>query len=380
MAKYTIELRKLVSSGFEIFDDSWRTYIPEHKQELVKKIIRHYWFYEIGVETADRFKFNINEQLALIMPYYNQLYMSELLTIEPLFNHFLEETEGIEAVKKYKKDSAKRTQYERLHLMANSIKRISDGTSNTVGVGNLTGNETWREDRTINTTETTDQDTTEKTVQNKTGTEDTDTTSKEVMQDTIEGTRVTDGTSHVVTSSERRYSDTPQGTISSSGVDIDNSYLTNYTKENGTSDTTTHEDQTTKSTENKTDDITGTKDTTTTEELNKDVTGTNDVTKTVKTTDGVIGSKDRTQDTKENEDVTTRDETHEFSNGSNQDNDSETSYADEKQHEEQDQQRKRTVKEYTVSQSELLEAYRKTFLNIDEMIIKQLSVNFMGIF
>ena len=90
VSRYTMELGKLVSSGYEIFDDSWTTFVEMHKKELCNKIIRHYFFCEIGQETPDRFKHYLNEHLARIMPYYNQLYKSELLEIIPLYNHFLE--------------------------------------------------------------------------------------------------------------------------------------------------------------------------------------------------------------------------------------------------------------------------------------------------
>lgn len=90
VSRYTMELGKLVGSGYEIFDDSWTTFVEMHKTELCDKIIRHYFFYEIGQETPDRFKHYLNEHLARIMPYYNQLYKSELLEIIPLYNHFLE--------------------------------------------------------------------------------------------------------------------------------------------------------------------------------------------------------------------------------------------------------------------------------------------------
>ena len=47
MSRYTMELGKLVGSGYEIFDDSWTTFVEMHKKELCDKIIRHYFFYEI---------------------------------------------------------------------------------------------------------------------------------------------------------------------------------------------------------------------------------------------------------------------------------------------------------------------------------------------
>lgn len=82
-------LGDLVSSGFKVFDDSWETYVPEYKKVLEQKIIRHYFFYEIGVDTPDKFRFYINQELAEIMPYYNQLYASTLIKFDPMVNHAL---------------------------------------------------------------------------------------------------------------------------------------------------------------------------------------------------------------------------------------------------------------------------------------------------
>lgn len=95
MSKYTTELRYValtytqfdtdlneypsVSETIEkaipyIFDDSWTTYDPEHKDELCKKILRHYWMREIGEETPSLWKMQLNEYLAEIMPKYNIMY------------------------------------------------------------------------------------------------------------------------------------------------------------------------------------------------------------------------------------------------------------------------------------------------------------------
>lgn len=80
-------LGDLVKRGYNVFDDSWDTHVKEHKKELCDKILRYYWFYQIGSETPDRFIWYLNEQLARIMPYYNQLYASELIKFNPLLNH-----------------------------------------------------------------------------------------------------------------------------------------------------------------------------------------------------------------------------------------------------------------------------------------------------
>lgn len=37
MSRYTMELGKLVCSGYEIFDGSWTTFVEMHKKELCDK-------------------------------------------------------------------------------------------------------------------------------------------------------------------------------------------------------------------------------------------------------------------------------------------------------------------------------------------------------
>ena len=80
-------LGELVQAGYKIFDNTWETHVKDHKKILCDKILRYYWFNQIGAETPDRFIWYINDQLARIMPYYNQLYASELIKFDPMLNH-----------------------------------------------------------------------------------------------------------------------------------------------------------------------------------------------------------------------------------------------------------------------------------------------------
>lgn len=66
-----------IFSNFPIFDEKYRA-------ELCKKILRHYYTREICCETVGRWKLFLSDKMNNIMPYYNQLYQSELLKIQPL--------------------------------------------------------------------------------------------------------------------------------------------------------------------------------------------------------------------------------------------------------------------------------------------------------
>jgi len=67
----------LTELDYPIFDETYRP-------ELNKKIIKHYWNYEIGQETESMFRFSLNRKMNEIMPYYNQLYLSTRIQFDPL--------------------------------------------------------------------------------------------------------------------------------------------------------------------------------------------------------------------------------------------------------------------------------------------------------
>lgn len=103
MSKYTTEVRFICenalgltkSVGFNdvesVLDKSWSKifsdfpiFDEEYRAELCKKILRHYYTRDICCETVGRWKLFLNDKMRNIMPYYNQLYQSELLKIQPL--------------------------------------------------------------------------------------------------------------------------------------------------------------------------------------------------------------------------------------------------------------------------------------------------------
>lgn len=72
-------LAKVFDFNFPIFDESYR-------QVLETKILRHYYTREIGLETVGLWKLKLNTKLNEIMPFYNQLYKSELIEFNPLYD------------------------------------------------------------------------------------------------------------------------------------------------------------------------------------------------------------------------------------------------------------------------------------------------------
>lgn len=104
MSYYTTEVRDLCESfggyaegvrGIDeqidtarktIFDFDYPVFSEEYRGYLEKKILKHYYFREIGAETFGMWQLQLSTKLNEIMPYYNQLYKSELVKLEPLIN------------------------------------------------------------------------------------------------------------------------------------------------------------------------------------------------------------------------------------------------------------------------------------------------------
>ena len=76
---FTVAYARLGLSDYPIFDESYRPYLND-------KIIRHYYFQEIGAETAARFAWYVRNTLFEMMPYFNQLYASLNLVTDPITN------------------------------------------------------------------------------------------------------------------------------------------------------------------------------------------------------------------------------------------------------------------------------------------------------
>lgn len=112
MSKYTTELRYICESlipldtsvGYrnvadvidkarpKIFDFQYPIFDNDYKELLETKIIKHFYTREIGEETYGLWKLRLDTLMNEIMPYYNQLYLSEKIKINPLENYSHEKT------------------------------------------------------------------------------------------------------------------------------------------------------------------------------------------------------------------------------------------------------------------------------------------------
>lgn len=101
MSKYTTELRwaveqKLKDKGKDNVEQNWGFIYEDlgladypifdelYRPTLNDKIIRHYYFREIGAETLAQFRWFMRRTMHEIMPYYNQLYKSKDLVTDPM--------------------------------------------------------------------------------------------------------------------------------------------------------------------------------------------------------------------------------------------------------------------------------------------------------
>ena len=95
MSKYTTELRWVMEQALDDLglaheEDNWKQcwkvvglddyplYDETHRDALNTKIVRRYYTREIGAETVGRWRMFVRDAMHSIMPYYNQLYESEV--------------------------------------------------------------------------------------------------------------------------------------------------------------------------------------------------------------------------------------------------------------------------------------------------------------
>lgn len=95
MARYSLELRTIKeATNYNLFDFDYELYDNNLKPLFEEKFFEYFYFDEIGYPTVQRFKHMLKTKLHMIMPYYKQLYETELRTkeIDFMLNKDLTET------------------------------------------------------------------------------------------------------------------------------------------------------------------------------------------------------------------------------------------------------------------------------------------------
>lgn len=83
---------KIVSAIPSIFNFDFPIWDEQYRPILEKKILKHYYMWEIGLETVGLWKFYLNMKLNEIMPYYNQLYLTTVKDYDWLSDTNITET------------------------------------------------------------------------------------------------------------------------------------------------------------------------------------------------------------------------------------------------------------------------------------------------
>lgn len=106
MAKYTTTIQNICEAlcGFQeeggfnsiedtikqargqVFSFKYPIWEESYREKLESAILRHFWTREIGMETFGAWKLKLWDKMNLIMPRYNELYRTETLIVNPLYN------------------------------------------------------------------------------------------------------------------------------------------------------------------------------------------------------------------------------------------------------------------------------------------------------
>lgn len=225
MAKYTTEVRTILenyagldeSAGYnsineviskgrdKFFDFEFPIFDPAYLPALESKILKHFYTREIGAETVGRFKLFLESKLLDIMPYYNQLYESQLLEFNPFYDVDVTTTSN-------KQDDSKTdvTGTNREDVVSQDITNANGSKNNDdTHARQIAGNDNRSiDERTASVADSTGQST-----------------------NTVSGTKTT--------SSTDLYSDTPQGAITglSAGDHLTNARLISGTETENTTTT-----------------------------------------------------------------------------------------------------------------------------------------------
>lgn len=151
MSKYTTQVRFILeqyagltdASVDQIIEKGWSYVFNEeveffdalYKRVLCKKILRHFYTREIGAETFELWRLWMNTKLMEIMPFYNQLYKSQLLEYNPLYTTDMTYTGDKSGSGVNTKKSTQNNDHKEVkdHMAASTKRMIGEGTTITTG-------------------------------------------------------------------------------------------------------------------------------------------------------------------------------------------------------------------------------------------------------
>ena len=377
MANYTMEIRDLVNLGYHFALESYPIFDENYRSQLNEKIIAHYWYREIGQETPDRFNHYLRTRMNEIMPYYNKLYMSELIKFDPIATDYLEgntaETRVHEAIENFFGNTDGNTTNIDTTTETSDNKNV--GTLKNKLTGNEVGSYNKQGNRTVETVGNRKESLNEDITSHSTTTNDLKTTTD--VESDGNGTNDTTGTKTT------NFSDIPQAGVTTTTTTNPNGtittettgYLTTQTVENTHehSESTTHETSHSEGTNTGTVDVDGTS--------NRKNDNNIDTTETQKEIWEEVGGD--TRDTTSDQDQSTSDYTlikNDSVTNSNR------NYGEvQNRMTKNDENTGTKSKEFRkgrrgFSPSAILSEYRQTLLNIDMLIINDLGDLFMEVY
>jgi hypothetical protein len=93
MANYTVELRTIVDSGYNIFDFPYEFYDNEKKPIFEAAFIRHFKYREICSYPVARWNDYLQDTFTTILPYYNRLFLTDQIKYNETENYNITETQ-----------------------------------------------------------------------------------------------------------------------------------------------------------------------------------------------------------------------------------------------------------------------------------------------
>ena len=120
---------------FPIFDESYRNV-------LETKILKHYYTREIGLETVGLWKLKLDTKLNEIMPFYNQLYKSELIEFNPMYDVDLTRDHNLKREETTKQDATEKGTTEKTGSVDDTTHTETNANQNsesTTDIQNTTG-------------------------------------------------------------------------------------------------------------------------------------------------------------------------------------------------------------------------------------------------
>lgn len=119
----------------KIFNFDYPLYDESHREELQRKILRHYYTREIGLETVGLWQMFLETRLNEIMPYYNEMYKTADIKYNPLHNTIVtrehtgtidKDTKATNKVNTHTNDTEDGTAHGETNTNTDSINKYSD--------------------------------------------------------------------------------------------------------------------------------------------------------------------------------------------------------------------------------------------------------------